>query len=178
MLLRPYRGVWPKAAPSARGADNISLIGDVTVGEMVSLWYGCVLRGDVSPISVGDGSNIQDGCVLHGAEDLPTVVGRNVVVGHNATVHGCVVEDGCLIGMGATLLNGCRIGAGSIIGAGALVSEGKVIPPRSLVLGVPGRVVRTVTEEEAASILVNALLFAREWRPELEEIRLPRDAGI
>ena len=106
------------------------------------------------------------------------MVGRNVVVGHNATVHGCVVEDGCLIGMGATLLNGCRIGAGSIIGAGALVSEGKVIPPRSLVLGVPGRVVRTVTEEEAAAILENARLYAREWRPELEEIRLPRDAGI
>ena len=173
MILRAYRGLSPQIAPSARGAENITLIGDVTIGEAVSLWYGCVLRGDVSPIRVGDGSNIQDNCVLHGAEGLPTVVGRNVVVGHGAIVHGCTVEDGCLIGMGATLLNGCRIGAGSIIGAGALIPEGRVIPPRSLVMGVPGRVVRSVTDREAAGVLENARLYAEAWLPELEEIRIP-----
>ena len=173
MIIRSSRGVSPRAAASARGAENIALIGDVTIGEQVSLWYGCVLRGDVSPIAVGDGSNIQDGCVLHGATDLPTVVGRGVVVGHNAIVHGCVVEDGCLIGMGATLLNGCRIGAESIVGAGALVPENRVIPPRSLVLGVPGRVVRAVTDQEAAAVRENARHYAEDWLPELQEIPTP-----
>ena len=170
MIIRKSRGAAPKAAPSARGAENIVLVGDVTIGENVSLWYGCVLRGDVSPIVVGDGSNIQDGCVLHGAADLPTVVGKRVVVGHRAVVHGCTVGDGCLIGMGAILLNGCRIGEGSIIGAGALVTEGKVIPPHSLVMGVPGRVVRSVTPEEIEAIRANADQYAQIWRPELEEI--------
>ena len=178
MIIRASRGIRPRIAASARGAADIAVIGDVTVEEEVSLWYGCVLRGDVSPIRIGAGSNIQDGCVLHGAEDLPTVVGRQVVVGHRAVVHGCVVEDGCLIGMGAVLLNGCRIGAGSIVGAGALVTEGKVIPPRSLVVGVPGRVVRTVTDEEAAAVRANAEDYARRWRPELEEIRVTEGETI
>ena len=173
MIIRSSRGILPRVSPSARGAENIALIGDVTIGEQVSLWYGCVLRGDVSPIVVGDGSNIQDGCILHGATGLPTIVGRQVVVGHNAIVHGCTVEDGCLIGMGATLLNGCRIGAESIVGAGALVAENKVIPPRSLVLGVPGRVVRTITDAEAAAIRENARHYAEDWLPELEELLIP-----
>ena len=173
MLIRPSQGSLPRVAASARGAENITLIGDVTIGENVSLWYGCILRGDVSPIAVGEGSNIQDGCVLHGAKNLPTIIGRHVVVGHNATVHGCTVGDGCLIGMGAVLLNGCQIGEGSIIGAGALVSEGRVIPPRSLVLGIPGRVVRSVTDAECAAIRANADNYAEMWREELEEIRIP-----
>lgn len=174
MIIRSFHGVLPRVSSTARGAENISLIGDVTIGEKVSLWYGCVLRGDVSPITVGDGSNIQDGCVLHGAEGLPTTVGRHVVVGHNAVVHGCTVEDNCLIGMGATLLNGCRIGAGSVIGAGALVTEGKIIPPGSLVVGVPGKVVRSLTQEEIAAIRTNADHYSETWRMELEEIVVPK----
>ena len=174
MVIRSFQGIFPRISPTARGAETITLIGDVTVGEKVSLWYGCVLRGDVAPIAVGVGSNIQDGCVLHGAEGLPTTVGRHVVVGHNAVVHGCTVEDGCLIGMGATLLNGCRIGAGSIVGAGALVTEGKIIPPGSLVLGVPGKVVRSLTPEEIAAIRTNADHYSEAWRLELEEIVVPK----
>ena len=174
MIIRSFQGIFPRVSSTARGAENISLIGNVTIGENVSLWYGCVLRGDVSPITVGDGSNIQDGCILHGAEGLPTTVGRHVVVGHNAVVHGCTVEDGCLIGMGATLLNGCRIGAGSIVGAGALVTEGKIIPPGSLVLGIPGKVVRPLTPEEIASIRDNADRYSGEWRLELEKIVVPK----
>ncbi len=170
MIIRPYRGVLPKIAASARGAENIAVIGDVTVGERVSLWYGCVLRGDVSPIIVGDGSDIQEGCILHGADGCPTLIGSSVVVGHGAIVHGCTVEDGCLIGMGAVLLNGCRIGAGSLIGAGALVPEGKIIPPRSLVLGVPGRVVRSVSDAEAAQILADAARYADEFSAQLDRI--------
>ena len=173
MIVEVYQGVSPKAAPSARGADNVSLVGDVTIGEEVSLWYGCVLRGDVAPIAVGDGSDIQDGCVLHGADGHPTVVGRQVVVGHRAVVHGCVVEDGCLIGMGAILLTGCRIGAGSIVGAGALVPEGRVIPPGSVVMGVPGRVIRPVTAAEAAAIRDAAERYAHQWRPSLLPIPCP-----
>ena len=170
MIVRSFGGKAPRVAPSARGADNIALIGDVTVGEDVSLWYGCVLRGDIAPIDVGDGSNVQDNCTLHGADGFPTVIGRNVVVGHGAVVHGCVVEDGCLIGMGATLLTGCRIGAGSIVGAGALVTEGTVIPPGSVVLGVPGRVVRAVTGRETAAIRSAADRYAHQWGPSLAPI--------
>ena len=110
----------------------------------------------MGPIRIGRGSNIQDNCTVHCAVDVPTVVGENVVVGHGAILHSCTVGDGCLIGMGAILLDGCVIGEGSVIAAGALVPPGKSIPPRSLVMGVPGRVVRQVTEEECAANLVNA----------------------
>ncbi len=172
MIIRSFRGKSPKVAETALGADNIALIGDVTLGEHVTVWYGCTLRGDILPITVGDGTDIQDGCTVHVGEREETVIGRRVVVGHNALLHGCVVEDGCLIGMGAILLSGCRIGAGSVVAAGALVTEGTVIPPRSLVMGVPGRVVRSITDLEAAEILRDADSYAMEWGPEqLEPIR-------
>ena len=166
MIIRPFRGKSPKAAATALGADNIALIGDVTLGEHVTVWYGCTLRGDILPITIGDGTDLQDGCTVHVGVNEPTVVGRRVVVGHNALLHGCVVEDGCLIGMGAILLSGCHIGAGSIVAAGALVTEGAAIPPRSLVMGVPGRVVRSITDQEAAEILRDADSYAMEWGPE------------
>ena len=166
MIIRSCRGKSPKAAATALGADNIALIGDVTLGEHVTVWYGCTLRGDILPISIGDGTDLQDGCTVHVGLKEPTVVGRQVVVGHNALLHGCTVEDGCLIGMGSILLSGCRIGQGSIVAAGALVTEGTVIPPRSLVMGVPGRVVRQVTDQEAAQILIDADNYATVWGPE------------
>lgn len=159
MLIRPFHDCTPEIHPAARLAETAAVIGEVILGENVTVWYGAVLRGDVGPIRIGRGSNIQDNCTVHCAVDVPTVVGENVVVGHGAILHSCTVEDGCLVGMGSILLDGCVIGEGSVIAAGALVPPGKSIPPRSLVMGVPGRVVRQVTEEEAAANLANAARY-------------------
>lgn len=159
MLIRSFQDFTPQIHPSARLAETAAVIGDVALEENVTIWYGAVLRGDVGPIRIGRGSNIQDNCTVHCAVDVPTVVGENVVVGHGAILHSCTVGDGCLIGMGSILLDGCVVGEGSIIAAGALVPPGRTIPPRSLVMGVPGRVVRQVTEEEAAATLANAARY-------------------
>lgn len=159
MLIRSFQDFTPQIHPSARLAETAAVIGDVALEENVTIWYGAVLRGDVGPIRIGRGSNIQDNCTVHCTVDVPTVVGENVVVGHGAILHSCTVGDGCLIGMGSILLDGCVIGEGSVIAAGALVPPGKSIPPRSLVMGVPGRVVRQVTEEEAAATLANAARY-------------------
>jgi carbonic anhydrase/acetyltransferase-like protein (isoleucine patch superfamily) len=129
-------------------APGAAVVGDVQLGEDVSIWYGAVLRGDLAPVVIGPGSNVQDGSVIHVGDDAPCFVGRDVVVGHRAILHGCRVEDGCLIGMQATVLDDVVIGQGSIVGAGALVTQRTAIPPRSLVLGSPARVVRTLTEED------------------------------
>ena len=167
MIIRKSCGKLPEISHSARGAENAAVIGEVTLGAFVSVWYGAVLRGDEGPIHIGDGSNIQDNCVVHCTAGMPVSVGRNVVVGHGAILHSCTVEDGCLIGMGATLLDGCVIGQGSIVAAGALVSPGKIIPPGSMVLGVPGKVVRTVTEEEQAATQAGAEHYVAIGREEL-----------
>ena len=120
------------------------MLGDVTLAARVSIWYGAVLRGDTAPIRVGEASNVQDGSIIHVDEGLPATIGARVGIGHRAVLHGCTVEDECLIGMGSILLNDVRIGTGSVVAAGAVVPEGLVVPPGSLVVGVPGRVVRTV----------------------------------
>src|ERR671914_1987728 len=119
-------------------------MGDVTLGEDASIWYGAVLRGDMAPIVIGAQSNIQDGTIVHVDEGVPCTVGRRVGVGHRVILHGCTIEDDCLIGMGSIILNGARIGRGSVIAAGAVVPEGMQVPPGSLVMGVPGRIVRPV----------------------------------
>ncbi len=128
------------------------VIGDVTLGARVSVWPTAVLRGDAAAISVGEDSNVQDGAVLHVDAGVPCTVGARVAIGHRAVVHGATVADDCLIGMGAILLNGVVVGTGSIVGAGAVCREGMVIPPGSLALGVPARIVRATTEAERARI--------------------------
>jgi carbonic anhydrase/acetyltransferase-like protein (isoleucine patch superfamily) len=128
------------------------LLGDVTLGPRASVWYGCVLRGDMAAIVVGDSSNVQDGTIVHVDEGKPARIGARVGVGHRAVIHGCVIEDECLIGMGSVLLNDVRIGTGSVVAAGALVTEGTQVPPGSLVLGVPARVVRQVDDALRARI--------------------------
>lgn len=130
--------------PSAFIAPGAAVMGDVTIGQDASVWYGAVLRGDMAPIVIGPESNLQDGTIVHVDEGLPCTVGRRVGVGHRVILHGCTVEDECLIGMGSILLNGVRIGTGSVVAAGAVIPEGMQVPPRSLVMGVPGRIVRQV----------------------------------
>ena len=171
MIIRKSRGRQPEIYHSARGAENAAVIGEVTLGAFVTVWYGAVLRGAEGPIYIGDGSNIQDNCVIHCTAGMPVSVGRNVVVGHGAILHSCTVEDGCLIGMGATLLDGCVIGQGSIVAAGALVSPGKIIPPGSMVMGVPGRVVRPVTEAERLETLAGAEHYVQLGRQALPPAR-------
>lgn len=133
-------------------ASGAVVLGDVTMGAHSSVWYNAVLRGDINRIVIGEYSNIQDNAVVHLADDYPCMIGNYVTVGHSAIVHACTVEDECLIGMGATVLDGAVIGAQSIVGANALVTQGTVIPPGSMVLGSPGKVVRTLHPEDRAAL--------------------------
>jgi carbonic anhydrase/acetyltransferase-like protein (isoleucine patch superfamily) len=144
--------VQPQIDPSAYVSPHAVVIGDVRLAARSSVWPTAVLRGDINFIEIGEGSNIQDGCIVHLAEDLPVRVGRLVTVGHRAILHACVVEDECLIGMGATILDGAVIGRGSIIGAHALVTKYAQIPPGSLVMGMPGKVVRALQPAEIADL--------------------------
>ena len=138
--------------PTAFVAPGASVMGDVTLEADTSVWYQAVLRADLAPIVVGAESNIQDGTIVHVDSGLPCTVGRRVGVGHRVILHGCVVEDECLIGMGSVVLNGVRIGTGSVVAAGAVIPEGMQVPPRSLIMGVPGRIVRPVDPALAARI--------------------------
>ena len=155
------RGSAPSVDPSVFLAPTASLIGDVVMAADSSAFYGVCVRGDSNSIRVGEGTNLQDNVVLHADPGFPTSVGNRVSVGHNAVVHGCTVEDDCLIGMSATVMNGAVIGAGSLVAAGALVLEGTVVPPRSLVAGMPAKVRRTLTDEEFASVQANAENYRR-----------------
>jgi len=156
-MLRPYRGTRPRVAPSAFIDESAQVIGDVEIGEESSVWMCAVLRGDVHSIKVGRRSNIQDGAVVHAMTGThPTAIGDNVTVGHAAVIHGCTIEAQCLVGIGAILLNGCHIGAGSIVAAGTLVTEGMKVPPKSLVMGSPGKVKRLLTQAEVANIQLYA----------------------
>jgi carbonic anhydrase/acetyltransferase-like protein (isoleucine patch superfamily) len=123
-------------------APDAAVIGDVILENRVSIWFQCVLRGDIGQIRVGEGSNIQDGTVVHVDENIPAVIGKNCTIGHNATIHACIIGDGSLIGMGAIVLSGARIGENCLIGAGSLVPQGMHVPPGSLFMGNPGQVVR------------------------------------
>jgi carbonic anhydrase/acetyltransferase-like protein (isoleucine patch superfamily) len=155
-MIQSYQGKSPSFGPGARAHESAVLIGDVTLGEGVSVWPGAVLRGDYNSIRVGAGSNLQDNVVVHNDHGHPCEIGRDCVVGHLACVHGCKIGDRVLIGIHAIVLNGAVVGDESIIGAGALVPEGKVIPPRSLVLGTPGKVIRQVSAEELERTLKGA----------------------
>jgi carbonic anhydrase/acetyltransferase-like protein (isoleucine patch superfamily) len=143
-IIDRYLELVPQFAEGVLLAPGAAVVGDVRLGKDVSFWYGSVARGDIAPVIVGDRSNIQDGSVMHVADNTPCVVGADVVVGHRVMLHACRVEDACLIGMQATLLDECVIGEGSIVGAGSLVTQRTVIPPHSLVMGAPAKVVRTL----------------------------------
>lgn len=153
MLLAPYNGHSPIIGEDCFVAPTAVLIGDVTLHEGASVWFGCVLRGDVSPIVVGARSNIQDNTVIHGEDGCPTIIGEDVTVGHSAIIHGATVGDRVLVGMGAVLLSRCKIGSDTIIGARALVTEEVEIEAGNLVIGMPARVKRPLTPEERSNIL-------------------------
>jgi gamma-carbonic anhydrase len=148
-MIRSYRGVVPRIAASAYVDPSAQVIGDVVVGERSSIWPNVTVRADINIIRIGQETSIQDNSALHCDEGpFPLLIGDRVTVGHLAMLHGCTIEDECLIGIGATVLNGAKIGKGSVIAAGCVVPEGADIPPSSLVMGVPGKVKRQVTDEE------------------------------
>lgn len=167
MPILPFRGTIPTIAPDAFIAENAYVIGDVTIGPGSSVWYGAVVRGDMAPIRIGARTNVQDGAIIHVDTDVPTHIGDDVVIGHQALVHGATVEDGCMIAMRATVMNRSVVGAGAIIGAGAIVTQDKIIPPRSLAIGIPAKVAREVTDDEIAAVHANAaryVVFGAEHR--------------
>lgn len=156
MAIFEFEGVRPRIDPTAWVADTARVVGDVALGARSSVWFGCALRGDIEPISVGADSNVQDNAVLHTDDGCPLVVGGLVTVGHGAILHGCTIGDESLVGMGAIVLNGARIGRQCLVGAGAVVTEGKEFPDGSLIVGSPARAVRPVSSEQIAAILANA----------------------
>ena len=156
---------------SAFIAPGAIVLGDVSLGRNSSIWYNSVLRGDMAPITIGEETNIQDLSMVHVDEGVPCTVGRRVGVGHRVILHGCTIEDECLIGMGSIILNRARIGTGSVIGAGAVIPEGMEVPPGSLVMGVPGRIVRKVDPELAERI-------AGTWRHYVEQAKRHRSGAF
>lgn len=143
-------------------APGAVVLGDVRLGDNASVWYNAVVRADQQTITIGDNSNVQDNCTIHVESGLDVNIGNNVTIGHNAIIHGCTIKDNTLIGMGAIVMNRAVIGKNCIIGAGTLVPENAEIPDNSLVVGVPGRVRREVSEKEAAQITENALVYVKE----------------
>ncbi len=155
-----YNGILPKLAESVFLADGARVIGDVIIENNCSVWFNAVVRGDVHSIYIGENTNIQDNAVIHCTfQKFPTKIGKNVSIGHLATIHGCTVENGCLIGMGAIIMDDAVIGEGSIVGAGSIVTQGIIIPPRSLVIGSPAKVIRQVTDKEYEGVLATTFRY-------------------
>jgi len=140
-------------------AETASIVGEVILHKDTSVWYNAVLRADVAKIEIGEGSNIQDGCVCHVDFDKPVIVGKNVTVGHNATLHGCKINDNSIVGMGAIILDDVEVGEGSLIAAGSVVTPGTKIPPKSFVLGTPGIVRRQLEDDEVEGLKYNSLVY-------------------
>lgn len=154
----------PNIAPSAWIADSAQVIGDVTLGADASVWFGAVIRGDSDRIVVGEGTNIQDGSILHADTGKPLTIGKHVTVGHMVMLHGCTVGDDSLIGIGAVVLNGARIGKNCLVGAGSLVTEGKEFPDGSMIMGTPAKVVRQLTPEQIEGLHASALHYVDNAR--------------
>lgn len=167
-MIKKFRGKSPIIPDSCYISESVDLIGDVTLGENASLWFGAVVRGDMHFITIGNRSNIQDNSVIHVTTDVsPTRIGDEVTVGHNAIIHGATIEDRCLIGMGTIIMDDAVIGEGSIVGAGAVVPPNMIIPPRSLVVGLPAKIVRQTSDEELEMIIERAqhyIDFSQEYK--------------
>jgi carbonic anhydrase/acetyltransferase-like protein (isoleucine patch superfamily) len=174
-MIYPYKSWNPLLGDRTWVAPSADVIGNTQMGDDVSIWFGCVVRGDVHSIRIGDRTNIQDLSMVHvthyknedRSDGHPTIIGNDVTVGHRVMLHGCTIEDACLIGMSATILDGAVIGKESIVGAGALVTKNKVFPPRSLVMGSPAKLVRSLSDEEVAELYSSAaryVAFKEEYR--------------
>jgi gamma-carbonic anhydrase len=168
-MLRSFRGLWPRVAPSAYVDPGAAVIGDVEIGERSSIWPSASLRGDIALIKIGSETSIQDGTVIHADTGFPSIIGNRVTVGHMAVLHGCVIEDEVLIGIGAIVLNGARIGRGAVIAAGALVPEGAEIPEGMLAMGVPAKPKRPVTEAELERFRINCNNYVKRAHEYLDE---------
>ncbi|MCB1485313.1 MAG: gamma carbonic anhydrase family protein [Hyphomicrobiaceae bacterium] len=166
MTLYDLGGVSPTLPEEGRYwvAPNAVVLGNVTLEDEASVWFGAVLRGDNEPIRIGQRSNIQDGCVLHTDPGFPLQIGSDCTVGHMVMLHGCTIGRASLIGIGSIILNGAQIGEECVIGANTLIPEGKVIPPRSMVIGSPGKIVRTLTDEEAQRFSAGAARYVANWK--------------
>lgn len=166
-MILSYQRWHPKVHPTAFIAPGADVIGRAALGKDSSIWFGAVLRADVNRIEIGEATNIQDGSILHVDDAHPCLIAHHVHVGHHANLHGCVVETGAMIGIGSIVLSGARIGAGAIVGAGSVVLEGTRIPPRSLAVGIPARVVRKVSAKDVAYIrkwVAKYVRLAKEYR--------------
>lgn len=163
-MIYAFEGVAPELDPDSWVAPDANLIGRVVLMAGVSVWFGSTLRGDNEEIRIGAGSNVQENCVMHTDMGFPLMVGENCTIGHKAMLHGCTIGDGSLIGMGATVLNGARVGRGCLIGAGALIPEGREIPDHSLVMGMPGKVVRSLDAAARQANLVSAAGYREKMR--------------
>ena len=169
-LVMPYGDIFPQLADDVYVAPGAVVAGDVHIGAGSSVWFGTIMRGDVGWIRIGERTNLQDLSMVHvTGGNANTTIGDDVTVGHRAIIHGCTVEDRCLIGMGAILLDECVIGAGSVIAAGAVVPPGKVIPPGSMVMGIPGKVVRAVTDEQAMLGRLGAMHYVQSAKTYREQ---------
>ncbi|MGA8392140.1 MAG: gamma carbonic anhydrase family protein [Burkholderiaceae bacterium] len=164
MALYELDGIAPRLGANAWVADSAQVMGNVSLGTDTSVWFGTVIRGDTESITIGRGSNIQDGSAMHADIGMPIVLGENVTVGHKVMLHGCTIGDDTLIGIGAIVLNGARIGKNCLVGAGALVTEGKEFPDGSMIIGSPAKAVRPLTPEQIASVRQSARHYVENAR--------------
>lgn len=160
-IVIPFGDKHPRIAADAFLAPSATIIGDVTIASGAGIWFGAVLRGDVEPITIGERSNVQDNAVVHCDPGFPAAIGAGVTIGHLAIVHGATIGDNTLVGMGATVMNGARVGSESVVGARALVAEGKEFPAKSLLVGMPARIVRELDEHAIARVYLSADTYAR-----------------
>lgn len=167
-MIKDLKGIKPQIHKDTFIAETAAVMGDVNIGEGSSVWFSSVVRGDIENITIGKYTNIQDNATVHTETDIPTKLGDYVVIGHNAIIHGCTIGDNSLIGMGATVLNNAVIGKNCIIGAGSVVTEGKIIPDNSMVIGLPGKIVRMVSDEEVEGIKENAIRYYNLWQKHVD----------
>lgn len=167
-MIKKFRDKYPIIHDSCYYSESVDIIGDVELGKEVNIWFGTVIRGDMNYVKIGSRTNIQDNSTVHVTTDIaPTIIGSGVTVGHNAIIHGCTIEDNCLIGMGSIIMDESIVGEGSLIGAGAVIPPNMIIPPKSLVVGLPAKIVREVNESETEEILQRAqhyIDFANEYK--------------